>query len=693
MRQRMSIPPEDIVRRHFVAIATHDYSHPALKQLPGIADEVDILRNWLCNEALGPRRFTMQYPELASNPTKQQIRAALEDPEPACRWNRTDAVVLFVTGHGVKETGTHFVILQDSDVNRLDATAIKTADLVAWLTNTDIEHLLIVVDMCYAGQAMVDTIRLSRRIPDSWIILASVTDEPARTGALTSAVTGFFRQLSSPDGIGRKFSHGPYLRVDEFLGEIQERLGPAQRLATLQQALPLLARESPCLPNPLYRHEGKPSVGAARSDLALPPADLDAHWDPRGRGVIKPEDLDWLFTGRVRLMRRLIKAATGEPVTLLITGRAGCGKSAALARLVTLSDQAYVDRCAEQIARIRDDLKPPTGAVDVAVLATGKTAAEIMIQICGSLGVPSVNGPATDLGTAVDAWQKWIESDDRLVTIVIDALDEASNPKDVLEVVLRALRSDGSAQRRVRLLLGIRSPGGAGQQEAQAAATVKLPPLADRAEVLLAPVDRIRVDESPWWSRSDVTDYTTSLLLAPTQSPYRVSSAPATSTIAEAIADAASTSYLIARIAANALAERATAIDPDDLNWRTAINEGVLGVFRDDLHHTLTDASDRERAVHLLRAVAFAYGRGLPWRTIWPLVANAVADDSTRYPAGGAPTYGDTDIAWLLGNRIGAYLLTDQEDGITVYRLFHDDLRVILQERWQDLLEDHAPSG
>ena len=77
--------------------------------------------------------------------------------------------------------------------------------------------------------------------------------------------------------------------------------------------------------------------------------------------------------------------------------------------------------------------------------------------------------------------------------------------------------------------------------------------------------------------------------------------------------------------------------------------------------------------VHLLRAVAFAYGRGLPWAQIWPLVANAVADRPG--------TYGDNDIVELLASRIGGYLVTDQEDGVTVYRLFHDALRTTLRER------------
>lgn len=104
-------------------------------------------------------------------------------------------------------------------------------------------------------------------------------------------------------------------------------------------------------------------------------------------------------------------------------------------------------------------------------------------------------------------------------------------------------------------------------------------------------------------------------------------------------------------------------------------------MFRDDLHATLPDADERHRAINLLRAVAFAYGRGLPWRQIWPAMTNAVADDPDR-------TFGDSDIVWLLATRLGAYLITDREDGVTVYRLFHDALRDTLRERWRELLLD-----
>jgi WD40 repeat protein len=681
-----------ILHRNFVAITTCEFDDHGIAPLPGVADEVAVLTDWLCDEALGARRFTVPFPELAHNPNAQQINHALKDVEPASRWRRSDAVVLFVSGHGYYDGKHHFIILKGSDINHLGATAVATADVVGWLAETEIKHLLVIMDMCFAGKAAADTVPLLGQVPNTWIILATATGEPAHTGALTSAISHFLSLLNSSNGTGRQFSHGPYLRVDEFVEYIQDQLKAShQQLATLQPVLFDLNGFSRCLPNPLYRADNDVPLAGSRRDLALPSADLDTHWDPRARGVTEIREPGWLFTGRAQLMRKLIGAASGEPGTLLVTGRAGSGKSAALARLVTLSDPDFVARYAEPVAAISDDLKPAVGTVDVAVLATGKTAAEIMAQICRALGTLALGGPTPNLEEARNAWRQWIRSSDEPVTIVIDAVDEAFLPSEVINDVLPELRQ-GDAGRRVRLLVGVRSAGRNAQPSAAGMADGRYQlALADLAEKALESAERVGVDEDPWWSRSDVVTYIVSLLRVPVQSPYHNDRISAQA-VAEVLADAAGTSYLVARIAAAALAQRAEVVGPDDPSWRAAINEGVFGVFRDDFRKTLTEPDDRERAVNLLRPLAFARGRGLPWR-IWRLVADAVADDPARYPADAVPSYGDDAINWLLGNRISAYLVADHEDGITVYRLFHDNLRTTLQERWRDVLEESATGG
>jgi hypothetical protein len=676
-------PVFDILRRHLVAVATAAYDNT--HDLPGVADEVTTIAGWVCDETLGDRRFTRAYPELAEDPTEEQL-GALKRLE----WSADDAAVVFVTGHGVVRDDTHWLLLKTSDPLRLRSTAVRTGDLLGWLADTDVEHLLVILDLCHAGKTASDVVRFTESLPRTWLVLAAVSKgELATTGALTGAVADFLEELGSP--VGEQYDHGPYLRFDQFIAAVQDRLGDAQRLTLVEPALPQLGA-SPCLPNPRWQPDDLAAVQARRRDLALRPADLLAHWGPRSRGVAQDADPGWLFTGRVELMQELIAAATGDPAVLLVTGGAGSGKSAALARLVTLSDPAFLAANADNVQRIADDLRPPVGAVDVAVLATGKLPHQVLAQITAALGVPEP-ADTQSLDARLDAWRRWLRDHHKPVTVVVDALDEATDPHGLLSTVLARLDHDVNSQ--LRLIVGVRSPGttqdttgadttGAdttGADTTGADTTVPLRggrPLADLAEQALH-ADRVRVDEPPWWEQSDLAEYATDLLRHTPGSPYQQAPADLIARIGLALARHSGTSFLVARIAATSLAGRPDPVDPDDPGWLAAVRDGVVGVFRDDLHRRLTTDEDRVRAVHLLRAVAFARGRGLPWRDLWPRFANAVAD--------GDAYYGDHDIAWLLQSPMGGYLVTDHEDGVTVYRLFHDELRTTLRERWRELLD------
>lgn len=566
------------------------------------------------------------------------------------------------------------MILRETETERLQSTALRTADLVAWLANTDIQHLLLILDLCYAGRAAAEVASFDREIPETWLVLPSATkNQEAVTGALTSAISDFLQELGSP--LGEKYGLDPFLDVAVFLQAVESRLGPGQRLIPLAGSQRSGAHQ--CLPNPHYRADAKAPLAPQRSDLALFQQDLSSHWEPRSRGVMHADESGWLFTGRTDLMRRLIVASTSIAGTLVVSGPAGSGKSAALARLVTLSDPAFVARYREQIADIPSDLRPASGSVDAAVLATGKTADEIIRQLCQALDVPqSATAVAPPLEELLTAWQSWLSQQEKPITIVVDALDEASDPLAVLSDVLAELDVDGE-HRRVRLLLGVRSTGGSGRSTGFIHTDDFS--LADYAERLLA-AERVRVDEQPWWQQRDVAAYAAEVLRRMPGSPYAANESAAAS-VADVLASSAGTSFLVARIAATSLAHRSDCVDLADPGWVAAISEGVLGVFRSDLHATLSAPADRLRAIHLLRALAFSFGRGLPWLQVWPAVANAIADGSQDY-------YGDEDIAWLLSTRLSAYLLVDREDGTTVYRLFHDALRTTLREHWDDLLSE-----
>ncbi|MFG2042166.1 AAA family ATPase [Dactylosporangium sp. NPDC048998] len=675
----MSDVDDEVLRRHFVAVATGKYDDPAFPPLE-VDGEVAALRDWLCHEQLGPRRFTPRFPELAANPTKTQIRDALEDPPPERLWRAGDAAVVFVTGHGTKADDTHYLVLKGTDSSRLVGTAIRTGDLIAWLAETRIRHLLVVLDACYAGAVARDTTRLDRDLPPTWLVLPSATkNEQAIVGALTSAVTRFLDKLGRPEGGSYGGALEPYLKVDEFLRGVREHLDPGQTVTPLYGSQ--LGDRHLCLPNPHYRGSDTAELTPARHELALPRSDLETHWRPRARGVMRDDEPGWLFTGRATLIRALIDAATGAAGATVVTGGAGSGKSAALARLVTLSDTRFVDQHRDELHDVPDELRPPAGAVDVAVLATGKLHTQVLAQICTALHVPppaTAHAEPTDT-ERLDAWHHWLTTHQRPLTIVVDALDEATHPHDLLHNVLAKLEPDPTHPH-IRLLIGVRSHAAGSRPEPQPSSGAALADTA--AHVLQA--RRIPVDEPPWWNQHDVTDYVGSILRHTPRSPYHAVSDEIVDAVAGVLGTQAGRSFLIARIAASSLAAHHTVVQAADPAWRAALNDGVLGVFRDDLHRSLPNPNDRHRAVVLLRAVAFAYGAGLPWGNIWPLVAHAVDDDGGYY--------GDNDIAWLLQSRLGAYLVTDTEDDTTVYRLFHDLLRTTLRERWRELLTPTPPS-
>lgn len=672
----MSTASGEILRRHFLAIATDTYANPLWPNLSGVADELQVLRNWLCAPELGDRAFQPSHPALASNPTKAQIRDVLEGQR--LGWNESDAAFVFVTGHGYTRDNTHWLVLKDT-ASEADVE-IRSADILRWLSRTSIKHLLVIFDLCDAGSTAYDSLRLDSPFPSSWVVLASTgLDQPAQTGALTAAVSDFLADLEKPEG--ERFSHGPYLRVGDFLSEVQTKLtASGQSLSYVRPEMPALNQGTVCLPNPRWRPATVMAVQRPRRDLAIRAEDLSAHWDPKARGVADTEEPGWLFSGRHALMQHLVAFTAGPPTTVLVTGSAGCGKSAALARLVTLSDPGFLHRYAKQVAEIPAELRPVEGAVDVAVRATGKLPDEVFQQICDAF---EIRVSARDLGSqSLDklrqAWWTWLDDRTEPVTIVVDALDEAAYPNSTLVDVLARLERPETTVSKIRLLIGVRSPSDddTSQERVRTA-------LADRAEKLLR-AERLRADREPIWVAQDLQSYIVEILCSRLHSPY-LDDPAAAEQVARIIGTKAGTSYLIAQLAAASLSRRENRVDVADPNWLAALDAGVVGVFREDLDANTTAVADRRHTVELLRAVAFSYGRGLPWHRVWPLVANAIADSpDVRYT--------DAHIASLLGSRLGGYLITDEEDDTTVYRLFHDTLRTTLRERWRALMPAEAGS-
>lgn len=665
--------PDQILRRHFIAIATDKFEASGSFGPLDVEKEVSAMRRWLADDALAERRFDdAGFEALAARPTYDDIRDRLTNQQ---QFTDADAVVLYVTGHGLIDKGVHRVVLHKTAPDRPATTAVATAELIRWLAeHHGLTQVLLIVDLCQVGGVLDEMPATWRRdLPREWIaLLTTPAGADAKVGAFTGVVESVIAELRK--GSERDASDlQPYLESDVFIKRVKHRLWQAHRqdLVILQDPYEI----SCCLPNPRYdpARLDRVTTSAARRDLAILQQDLTAHWGPRAPVTSKMGEHGAVFSGRARLMSELIAFAGGPPGTLVVRGRAGSGKSAALARLVTCSDPAFWAEHSDLIAAAQP--VPSEGAVDVAVLATGKTSEQIAVQIGRALGAEN---PTVTFSATLDAWIDSIGVSltrrDGPPTVVIDALDEAADPLTVASTLLQ--RMNPQAQPRLRLLLGIRSAGAGlapvgegeavGGQSATRALALRGRDLADGIAQSLG-ARQIWVDGDQMWDPEDLIVFVRQVLTQP-QSPYRDDLAQV-KLIAQAIEQSAGRSYLLAGLVARNLAESGQPLPADDPRLQSLLTQGISDLLGIDLIRSIADLTDRARALLLLRASALAFGRGIPWRGVWPTVATAISDGTQ---------IGDSDVEWLLGGRMSGYLVRDVEDGATVYRPFHDELRSAL---------------
>ena len=632
---------DSVRRRHYIAIATDTFdAFPPL----AVAAEVKTFRDWVTDASLADRQFSdAGYEELAQRPSYQQIRARLADD---ALFNEGDAVVLYVTGHGMSEQEMHWVVLHHSKPGALSRTALATSDLVQWLASyREMAHVLIVIDVCQAGGVAKDlSAALLQDVPREWVLLLTTpVGVDAKVGAFTGVLDEVLTEFRNGTAEGSNDVE-PYLPPHVLIAQLTKRLWEKHRQELVTPRFPYLP--SVCLPNPRFDTSRIATVAttSARRDLAFLQSELDSYWSQRAPVVA---NRGAVFTGRRKLMTRLIDFAAGAPGTLVVAGRAGCGKSAVLARLVTCSDAIFRERYADLLAAAEP--VPPEGAVDVAVLATGKTQDQIAKQIGESLGVTPPREATLDAWIA--AISKTIDDRDAPVTVVIDALDEASDPAAVTLTLLERLNPVGRA--RLRLVVGVRSSASSSDADSGRE-------LADVVTTALAAF-RLNADADEFWEQQDLAHYT-GQLLARGDKPNAAERA-----LADQIAEKAARSFFLAGLVARHFAEQRGAGRVRKSELDAVIARGIRELVVQDLERTIPDPAQRARALLLLRAASLAFGRGIPWRTLWALVATAIADDGL--------TVTQNDVAWLLTQRASGYLVRDLEDGVVVYRPFHDHLR------------------
>ena len=306
---------------------------------------------------------------------------------------------------------------------------------------------------------------------------------------------------------------------------------------------------APFIPNPRYEPDAPANMDLETRDWLRRrhAAELAEYWGAKARGVEVAAQAGWYFTGRQTATAELsgwLAEPAADTRLRVLTGDPGSGKSAVMGRLVTLADKGSAPK---PPAGTHADPRPipAEGSITVALLARGKTADELLAELAPSLGV----APSTELTDTFRAWP--------VFTVVIDALDEATDPQMVIDQIILPLLGAASPGHGPRLLVATR-----------------------RYQHLLGSLPAARVtidlDQDTYHNETDIADYVTKMLLAAddpdSPTPYR-DRPDLARPVARQVATIAGHSFLIAQIAARTLARTPRALDPAEVSadrerWR-----------------------------------------------------------------------------------------------------------------------------
>ncbi|AZS76879.1 hypothetical protein DDE74_36620 [Streptomyces lydicus] len=588
---------------------------------------------------------------LPLNPTKRQLTDALNDFCCSSDRREDDLLTVYLSLHGdILDTGgEHVLLTADTDPNRLSYTSLRTTDLArAMLQDTKVRRVMLMLDACYSGKGgnQLAATALDRveagwsRTPGSGLVVVSSAQPHQQAVAaafpklLRNAVTDLSVAGHAPDTLSVN-------AVIQYINDSGERPGHQRISLTLAG---LDGEPPPFFPNPRHDvHLNSVDLDVQQAKAfdeqdRLRDTELSSRLLIRAMGYHSGADSQaatnpqWWFSGRREALSTIsnwLKTTRGPvaPVAQVVTAGPGSGKTAVLGLVAALSHPERRRTVPTHALELPSDLVA-AGSLDTAIYAQRLTDTDVLQALCAAARVH-----VTSVGALLEA----LDGRERPLTVLIDALDEAATPDTLCSNILRPLLTHSEG--RIRLLLGTR------------------PYLLGRLGVTSE--ETVDLDHPRYADHQAVTAYAARVLLGSHRtSPYRDFPA-SVRPVAEAVAEAAGRSFLVARLAAFTLASDPTIPTDTGPKWQVTLPRHAADAMRQDLQRRLGD--DARRATDLLRPLAWAQGQGLPWEDVWAPLASEIS----------GRTYTDEDLLWLR-RAAGSYVVEAVEDGRSAYRLYHE---------------------
>ncbi|MYW04636.1 hypothetical protein GT354_41480 [Streptomyces sp. SID3343] len=423
------------------------------------------------------------------------------------------------------------------------------------------------------------------------------------------------------------------------------------------------------MPNPRYRANAADRAVEMDALLAQLSDDDREHFLRKAAGT-DVGNSGWFFTGRHTSSASLVLwLGRNDQGLMVVTGAPGSGKSAFLGRLAVLADPGSQAAC--RVLGLLDEGNEPNpviGTFDAVVLVKNRRVDDVARDIAYQLDIDlsESSSPPRDLVLA-------LHDSGRRVTVLADALDEAEQGEEVFIArdVLRAIAGLPGC----RVIVGTRRDRDgrtiARHTAVDGCEATDAGPLIESLRPRRGAFEILDLDLDDDTDR-DIERYVEIRLAAramdvaadgsrrwPTERRRRMA--------AREVARQAGRVFLYARFAVSALEAL-----PEDVvelpRWYgqlpgAAAEAGLHRIFGEDLKRF----EDPVLVTEVLTPLAFARGKGLPRRQIWPELATALAEDRS------GRAYSAADISRVV-REAGSYLIEGTEDGQSVFRLYHQSI-------------------
>ncbi|MFE3249089.1 hypothetical protein [Streptomyces sp. NPDC059209] len=622
-----------------------------------------------------------------------------------------DVLVVHIVGHGeVADGSSEKLYVLDGNGQRLSRPVGAWIDRIEDHPDQHRPMTLFVLDVCYAGEVAVTSWHARMDVTNrrAWVLAATGPKDQAfgyRLSRALVSVLGKYRDREVRfDPSVRYIPPGTVWReIERTVNELTARDGGLPQ-TVLTSLVPGHADLShlPFFPNPSFdpaHRAGGGTAGGLPGEIArLADWVADPEHFMRRAGGAEPVDRDWdegYFSGRseeLRVLSGWLDDESAAPGLRVVTGKPGAGKSALLGVLVCAAHPT-LRRHTRHLWRGLGDRAPGENEGIVVIHARRLGVEQVVASLARQLQHLSdphgqLSGPDEEregaAGNPADRLLGQLPSDGRPVTVIVDALDEAVRPQDITAELLvplaRRAQAPGSG---LRLLVGTRDD--------------------ERFHSLLA----LARDE----------DACTNLSAAAPESVCRAVTEYVSRLLAADGAYAPGYRRAAREALARAIASRLTgtgrgdgpAVDTEALEWGEFLTAGLY------VHYLLAAEEPRERPeaaaelgrtvprtlpalmeldlrrhterplLHaVLSALAFTQGRGMPEHVLAHTAAafTTVPTDDSPLPL--------QEIYTLVDEEARFYLRRDvDEDGTTLYRLFHEGLAEWLRHnppitRWDE---------